>query len=140
MRQGHSERFADHLRGGSRAEKLAATAWGSTGAATEIGSLLQREQTMRKASADALNATGVFALFGWKGDAARHEHAGQILDSSQGHHHRGQSFVASGDADYPGALRERADETPKNLRRLVAIRQAVEHAGRALRAAITRVG
>ena len=57
------------------------------------------------------------------------------------HHHRGQALVAGGDAEHARAASgsERISRR-KTMRRVVAVRQAVDHARRALRAAVARVG
>jgi hypothetical protein len=50
----------------------------------------------------------------------------------QGNHGGGQAFIAGGDADHRPARRQRADQAAKHDRRVVAVRQGVEHAVRAL--------
>ena len=62
MRQRQAERFADDLRGGGRAEKLAAAARRGAGAAAEIRRFLQRDQPVREPRADGLDLAGVLAV------------------------------------------------------------------------------
>ncbi len=94
---------------------------------------------MGKARADRLDGAGVFALGGRERDAARDEHSREIFHPGQGHHDRRETFVARRDADDSRPQGERADEAAKNLRGVIAKREAVEHAGRALGAPIARV-
>ena len=56
------------------------------------------------------------------------------------HHHRRQALVAGRDAEHAAARRQRADQPAEDHRRVVAVRQAVEHRRRALRAAVARIG
>ena len=136
----HPERFGDDLRRGRGAEELAAAARGRTGAAAEIGGILQRNLTVHVAHANRLDARGVLALYRQQRDAARHEHAGQVVHAGQRHHHRRQAFVAGGDAEHAAAGRQRSDQPAEHRRRVVAIGQAVEHRRRALRAPVARIG
>ena len=62
MAERHPERFGDDLRRGRGAEELAAAARGRTGAAAEIGGILQRDLIVHVAHANRLDARGVLAL------------------------------------------------------------------------------
>ena len=63
----------------------------------------------------------------------------QVARARERHHHGGQPLVARRDAQHGLPRRQRADEAPQHDGRVVAVRQAVEHAGRALRAAVARI-
>ncbi len=78
VRDREAERFADDLRGGGRAEKLATAAGRRARAAAQIGRLLERDLAVHESHADRLHAAGIFAIRGRKRDAAGHEHARQI--------------------------------------------------------------
>ena len=60
-------------------------------------------------------------------DAARYEHARQIARRGQRHHHRRQALVARRDAEHAAPRRQRSDQAPEDRRRVVPVRQAVEH-------------
>ena len=134
------QRFADDLGRRRRAEKLAAAAGRCAGATSEIGRLFQRQVAVHEPHADGLHPPGVLGFDRQQRHAARHEHAGQIVAGRERHHHRRQPLVAGGDPQHSAARRERADEATEDRRRVVAIRQAVEHRRRTLRAAVARVG
>ena len=138
--QRHAQRFGDHLRSCGRAQKLASAAWGSARAAAGVGSLFERDQVVGKTSADALHAPGIFAVFRGQRDAARNQNAGKIARAGQRHHHGRQTLVARRDSKHALARGQRTNEAAENGRRVVAVRQAVEHPRGALRAAIARVG
>ena len=65
--------------------------------------------------------------------------ARQVAAPGEREHRRGQSLVARGDAEHAGPPGQRADQPPHRDRGVVAIRQAVEHARRALRSAVARI-
>ena len=65
---------------------------------------------------------------------------GQVVQRGQRHHHRRQALVAGGDAEHARARRQRADQPAQHDGGVVAVGQAVHHAGRALRAAVAGVG
>ncbi len=93
-----------------------------------------------KRAPERLHRAGIFRS-GWRQrHAARHNHARQIAQAGHRHHHRRQTFVARRNAEHAGAQRQRTRQPAENNRGVVAIRQAVEHARRALRPAIARVG
>ena len=71
---------------------------------------------------------------------ARDEDARQVPHRGERHHHRGEALVARGYPEDPAARRERADQAPEDLRRVVPVRQAVHHPDRALGPAVARVG
>ncbi len=95
---------------------------------------------MRIARADRLDLPGVLTDGRRQGHSARHQHARQIAHAGQGQHHGRQAFVAGGHAQHSAARGQRADQAAKQDRRVVAIRQAVEHAGGSLRATIAWIG
>ena len=140
MAERHPKRFGDDLRSGSRAEELAAPARGRTGAAAEIGGILQRDLTMHVAHANRLDARGVLSFYRQKRDAAWHEHARQVVHAGQRHHHRRQAFIAGRDAEHTASGRQRSDQPAEHRRRIIAIGQAVEHRRRALRPSVARIG
>ncbi len=140
VRQRQAERLADDLGRGRRAEKLAAAAGRGAGPAAHLRRLLQRDLAVREAGADGLDLARVFAVRRWQGDAAGDEHARQIVHRRQRHHHRRQALVAGGDADNAFARRQRANQSAEYHRGIVAIGQAVHHAGRALSSAVARIG
>ena len=135
-----AESFGDDLRGGGGAEKLAAAAGRGARAAAEVGGLFEGDEAAGESRADGLDRAGVLAIGGRERDAAGDEDAREIVHGGEGHHHGGESLVAGGDAEDAGAARERADEAAEDEGGVVAIRQRVEHAGGALRAAVARVG
>ena len=65
---------------------------------------------------------------------------GRSCIDSQCDHHRGQAFVACCDAERAAPGGQRTDQTAEYGRRVVAIRQAVEHRVGALRTAIAGIG
>ena len=140
MAQRHSQRFSDHLRCRRCAQKLTAAAGCRAGAATQIRCLIQRELTVREPYADGLNARGIFTNGRQQRYTAWDQHAREIATACQRHHHRREPFVARGDAQDAAPSRKRTDESAENAGGVVAIREAVEHRRRALRAAITWVG
>ena len=95
---------------------------------------------MRVARADRLHLAGVLAVGRRQRHAAGHDDGGQVAAAGQRHQHRGQALVAGRDADHRPARRQRADQPPQHDRGVVAVRQAVHHARRALRAAVARIG
>ncbi len=95
---------------------------------------------MREPSPDGLNPSRVLAFIGQHRDAARHQHARQIMHGSKRHHHCRQPFVASRNAKNSLARRQRSYQSSKNSRSIVAIRQAIEHSGSALGAPVAGIG
>ena len=138
--QRQPERFADNLRGGSGAQKLAASAGRCAGAATHFGGVFERDLLLRKARADGLDFARVFPDLRQKRDAAGNQDGRLLARGSQRHHHGGQALVACGDADDALASGQRAHEAAKNDGGIVAIGQRVEHARGALRAAVAGIG
>ena len=65
---------------------------------------------------------------------------GKLPKAGQGHHHGRQALVAGGHAEHAAGVGDRADQPAEDAGRVVAVGQAVEHAGRALGAAVARVG
>ena len=139
VRQGQAERLAHDLRGRGRAHELAAAARRAAGAATHLGGVVEGDFTLGEAGGEGLDLGGVLAFLGAERGAAGHEDAGQVFRAGQGHHHRGQALVAGGDADDSAAGGQRANEPAEEDRGVVAVGQAVEHRGRAVRAAVAGI-
>jgi hypothetical protein len=95
---------------------------------------------VRETGSEGLHLAGVFAVRRRQRDAARHDHARQSVRPGDRHHHGRQALVAGRDADDADARRERPDQTAQHHRGVVAIRQRVHHAGRALRPPVTWIG
>lgn len=89
--------------------------------------------------AQRLNFGGVLGVFGWQSDSAGHNHSGQIVHRRESQHHRRQTLVAGRDADDSFTSRHRPNQPPQHHGRIVAIRQAVHHAGRPLRSPVARI-
>ena len=140
VRERHPQSLAYDLRCRGSAQELAAAARRGAGATAQLGRLLQRDQSMREPHAKRLDFPGIFSFGRRQRDPARHQHARQIAHRRQRHHHCRQTLVARRHADDSRTRRQRTNEPAEYLRGVVAIRQAVEHAGRTLRAAIARVG
>ena len=62
------------------------------------------------------------------------------MHGGERHHHGGEAFVAGGDTDDAAARGQGADQAAEDSGGIVAIGQAVEHAGSALGAAVARIG
>ena len=139
VRHGQPQRLRDDLAGGRGAEELAAAARRCAGAAAQLGGFFHRHQPVSEACAERLHLARILALRGQQRDAARHDHAGERLLPRQRHHHRRQTLVAGGHAHHAAAGGQRADQAAEDDRGVVAVGQAVHHAGRALRPAIARV-
>ena len=77
--QRQTERLADHLGRRCGTEELAAAARRRAGAAPEVGCLLERDLAVHEADADALHAPRVLAFDRQERDAARHQHARQVV-------------------------------------------------------------
>ncbi len=140
MRHGEAERLGDDLRGRRRAEELAAASRRGAGAAAEIGCVLERDEPVGEPRPEGLHGARVLAARRRQRDAAGHDGARQLPERGDRHEHRRQPLVAGSDADDAAPARQRADEPPEDERGVVAIGERVEHPGRALRAAVARVG
>jgi len=138
--QRQAQSFADHLRAGCGPHELAASAGGAASSAAQERGFLQRNLAVREPDADSLDAPRVLTFLGGQCHAARDEDARQIVHAGQRHHHRGQTLVAGRDAQDAAARGQRANQPAEQSGRIVTIRQAVEHRGGALRAAIARIG
>ena len=68
------------------------------------------------------------------------EHGGNVAEAGQGHHHRRQPFVAGGHAQHALGPGDGAGQAAEHGSGVVAVGQRVEHARRALRAPVARVG
>ena len=133
------KRLAHDLRRGGRAQELAAAA--RRGARRAAGAA---------ASSSVISPCAYRAPIVWTLPASSPSIGGSVTPpgtrtqgsrvSRQRHHHRRQSLVARRHAQHAAPRRQRADQSPQHGRRIVAIRQAVEHARRALRATVARIG
>ena len=94
---------------------------------------------MRKARAQRLNLSRVFAFFRQQRHAAGHEHTRQGTLRGECHQHGGQTFIASGDAQHAFARRQGTNESAQDGRGIVAIGEAVHHADCALGAPIAGI-
>ena len=95
---------------------------------------------MRESGSESLNGASIFAAFGGQRHPAGNQHGWQVQLGGQSHHHGGQALVASGHAEHPHPLRKGSYQTAEDDGRVIAKRQAIEHAHRALGAAITGIG
>ena len=135
------ERFADDLRRRGRAEELAAAAGRRAGAAAEIGGFLERDLAVHEAHADRLHARRrPRPRSGSSVTPPGTSTHGRSWLRGQRHHHRRQPLVAGRDAEHAAPRRQRSDQPAEDRRRVVAVRQAVEHRRRALRPAVARIG
>ena len=139
VRQRHPERLGHHLRRRRGPEELAAAAGRAAGPAAHRRRVVDRDEAVREARANRLDLAGVLAVDRRQRDAAGDDDAGQMAAAGQRQHRGGQPLVAGRDADHAGAPRQRSNQTPHRDRRVVAIRQAVEHPGGALRPAVARI-
>ena len=65
MGQAQAEGLGHHLRGGGRAQELAAAAGGPAGFAAHLGGVIEASiMTVGEAGADGLHGAGVFRAFG----------------------------------------------------------------------------
>ena len=135
-----AQRLRDHLRGGGGAEELAAAPGRGAGAAADVARFRERDEPVREAGADRLRLARVLAVAGGQGHAAGNDHRGQVAAGGEGHGHRRQPLVAGGHAHHRLARGQRAHEAPQDDGGVVAVGQAVEHAGRALRASVAGIG
>ena len=65
---------------------------------------------------------------------------GEIAERGERHRHRRQALVARPDRDHATTRRQAAHEPAQDERGVVPVRQRVEHAGRALRPSVARIG
>src|SRR5207302_1278648 len=98
-------------------------------AASELGRPVEAELAVGEACADRLDGARVLAVRRRERHAPRHEHARQLVHRGERHYHRRQSLVAGGDPEHAPPVRQRADEPPEDLGRVVAVREAVQHSG-----------
>src|SRR5665213_384331 len=138
--QRHAERFPHHLRCGRCPQELAPPARTRARPAQIFRRLLQRNLIVREPRAHRLHAPGILPLLRQQRGAARNQNARKIRRASQSHHHGRQALIARGYANHAAARGQRPNLTPEHDGRVVAVRQAVVHAGRALRAAVAGVG
>ena len=140
MREGQTQGLGHHLRGGRSPQKLTAAAGRAAGPASQVGRLVQRDQSMRESGTEGLDGASIFAALGRQRDAAGNQHGRQVQLGGQGHHHGGQALVTGGHAEHPDPLRQGSDQPAEDNGRVIAIRQAIEHAHRSLGATITGIG
>ena len=134
------KRLRDDLSSRGGAEELAAAAGAGARAAAEVGRLLERHEPVREAGAERLHGAGVLPAARGQRDPARNHRPGQLAEGGERHRHRRQALVAGADGDHAPARRQAADEPAQHERGVVPVRERVEHPGRALRAAVARVG
>ena len=127
--------------GGGGAEELAAAAGAGAGPAAELGGLLERELAVGEAGADGLDLAGVLALA--RAAASRRRGRGRRAGRCM----PARAIIIAGrplsqvaTPSTPLRVRQRADQAAEDDGRVVAVGQAVHHAGRALGAAVARVG
>ena len=140
MWQRQPQRLADDLRRRGGTEELATTARRAASAAAKIRGLRQAQLASGKSHSNRLHFAGVFSIGSRQSDTSGNQHGRQFMHRRQRHHHRRKAFVAGGHPDDAAAGGQRADQPPKNLRRVVAVRQAIHHAAGALRTAVTGIG
>ena len=121
---------------GGGAHELAAAAGRAAGAASHVRGVLQRDFLARETGRERLHLAGVLGFLRQQRDPARHEDRRQIGHARQRHQHRGQALVAGGDAQHAAPRGQRTDQSPQHDRGVVAVRQAIEHAGGAVGAAV----
>ena len=92
------------------------------------------------AHANGLCLAGIFAIFGGQGDAAGDENSRHIMLRGQGDQHGRQPLVTSGNPHDPLTRRQGAHQAAQDQGGVIAIGQAVKHAGCPLAAAIAGVG
>ena len=80
---GTAKRFADHLRGGRRAQKLASAAGGGAGATSHLGRVFESDLVLRKTRADGLHLAGIFAGLRQECDAAGNKDGGQFSSQAR---------------------------------------------------------
>ena len=140
MGQRQAESFGDDLGGGRGAEKLTAAAGRAASLAAHFRGVIEADQAVGEAGADGLDGAGIFGAFGWQGDAAGHDDAGQVAAAGESDHRGGEAFVTGGDTHDAVAGGQGADHAAHDDGGVVAIGEAVHHAGGALGAAIAGVG
>ena len=138
--EGHAQSFAYDLGSRCRPKELASASRAGARSAEVFGSGFEGDFVVGEARADGLDAASVLALLGEEGGAAGDQHAGEVGRARERHHHGGKAFVAGGHADDAAAGGQRADLAAEDGGGVIAIRQGIEHAGRALGAAIAGIG
>ena len=139
VRQGEAEAFGDNLARGRGTHELATAAGRAAGSAAHFRRVLERDLVARETGGEGLHLAGVLGLLGEQRDAARHQHRRQVRRAGEGHEHRGQPFVAGGDAEHAAPRGQRADQPAQHDRGVVPVGEAVEHAGGAVGAAVARI-
>ena len=95
---------------------------------------------MGQARTDGLDLAGVLPLFRRQSHTTGHDDDGQITRPSQRHQDRRQALVTGPDTEHATPRRQGADQASHDDGGIVAIGQRIEHACRALCAAVTRIG
>jgi hypothetical protein len=139
VREGQTERLPHHLRGGGRAQELAAPSRRAAGPAGEGRRLVEAHEPVGEARAERLDRARVLALRRGERDPAGDDDPRQVATAGESEHRRGKSLVAGGDAEHPRAPGQGADLAAHDDRGVVAIGQAVHHPRRPLRAAVAGV-
>ena len=140
MRQRHSERLADYLRGCGGSQELAPTTGRGAGTAQSVGRGFKGHLPAREPRPGGLDLTCVLAILRQQCDPTRDQHARQIVRARERHHHGGQALVAGGDTQHSAACRQRPDQPAEHGSCVISVRQGIVHAGSALRAAVAGVG
>ena len=124
------ERLADDLRRRRRAEKLTAAAGRRARAAPQLRRLLQRDRRRaRSARRSSARLPASSPSTRQQRHAAGHEHARQIVACRPAPSSSPAAPCRTSRCQAPRARRQRAHQPAEDRRRVVAIRQAVEHAG-----------
>src|SRR6185437_3169570 len=126
MRKGEPESFRYDLRSCGGAEKLAASAGGSAGAAADLSRIRLCDFSLREARADGLHFARIFrrmiaTRFSQECDAAWNQDSWQTTGRGQRHEHRGKAFVARGNAEHAPARGQGTHQAPQDHSRIVAI-------------------
>ena len=139
VRHGQPECLGDHLRGGGGSEELAAATGRRTGAAAEIGGLVECDELVRETRPQRLHGARILAAPGRQRHPSGDDCPRKLAERGDRHHHGRKALVTRADADHAPAVRQAAHEPAQHECCVVAVGQRVEHAGRALRPAVARV-
>ncbi len=134
------KRLGDDLCGCGGAEELTPAAGTGTGPAAELRRLVERHEPVREARAERLGGGGVLSVAGRQRHSSRDHGAGQVAERGERHRHRGQALVARADGDHAAPRGQAPHQPTEDQRRVVPVRERVEHPGRALGATVAGVG
>ena len=127
--QRHAQRLGHHLGRRGSAEKLAATARRTARPAAHFGSVIQADQVVREARANRLHGAGILGSRRGQRHPTRHDDPWQVGVPASAIRIAGKPLIAGANAHDPLARGQRPDEPPHRHRGVVAVGQAVEHAG-----------